>query len=73
MLRDFGRKIKLRIDTRRCTRAELSQIPRAKGFEVYDQVNETLTDWLKNYFKIIVFNGENIGSVDIDQFGGIVA
>ena len=31
--------------------------------EGYVQENETLTDWLQNHLKIIIFNGENIGSV----------
>jgi len=41
--------------------------------EGYVQENETLTDWLQNYLKIITFNGENIGFVRIAQRGGTVA
>ncbi|MCB2299227.1 GNAT family N-acetyltransferase [Clostridium tagluense] len=41
--------------------------------EGYVQENETLTDWLQNHLKIIIFNGENIGFVRIAQRGGTVA
>ena len=41
--------------------------------EGYVQATETLTDWLQNYLKIIMFNKENIGFVRIAQRGCTLA